>query len=386
MNPASRILTVFLLSYIAIYGTAHFYLFMKIAKTYSPVFLIRISVAAFMALMIAAPIISRLLEGQGQLAVARIIAYGGYLWMGVVFLFVSASILLDWLRGILWLVSRLTGTILPHNARGMTTFLLPFIAAVAMAVYGFAEARNVGITRLTIETDKLPSGDRKIRLIQISDIHLGLMNGPARLREILNLVKNESPDIIVATGDLIDGDICNMNEVSSLLNEFEAPLGKFAVTGNHEFYAGLDRALQCLGDGGFTVLRNRSFPVNDFLTLVGIDDPAGRRFNYDSTPAEDDLLPKNPADAFTVLLKHRPSVESSSLGRFDLQLSGHTHRGQIFPFALFTRLAYPFNSGYFSLDGGTSRLYVSRGAGTWGPPIRFLSPPEITVIDVVRSS
>jgi predicted MPP superfamily phosphohydrolase len=118
------------------------------------------------------------------------------------------------------------------------------------------------------------------------------------------------------------------------------------------------------------------------MNIVGVDDPAGPGFGS-SSRGERELLAAASNGAFTLFLKHRPGVDEQSVGLFDLQLSGHVHDGQIFPFRLITRLFYPFICGLHYLPGN-SMLYVNRGSGTWGPPIRFLAPPEVTVIDIVR--
>jgi predicted MPP superfamily phosphohydrolase len=118
------------------------------------------------------------------------------------------------------------------------------------------------------------------------------------------------------------------------------------------------------------------------MNVAGVDDPAARRFGLFTDIPEMNILSTLDPEQFTLLLKHKPVIDEDSLGMFDLQLSGHTHRGQIFPFKFIVQIFFPKLSGYFDLKEN-SHLYVSRGTGTWGPPIRFLSPPEVTVIDLV---
>ena len=115
------------------------------------------------------------------------------------------------------------------------------------------------------------------------------------------------------------------------------------------------------------------------MNIVGVDDPTARRFGHDVSISEDEILKKFSNEKLTVLLKHQPKIGAKSAGLFDLQLSGHTHNGQIFPFGLITSLFFPYHKGLFMV-GKHSYLYVSRGTGTWGPPVRFLSPPEVTLI------
>jgi hypothetical protein len=155
-------------------------------------------------------------------------------------------------------------------------------------------------------------------------------------------------------------------------------LGKYAVTGNHEFYAGLAQALETIERSGFRVLRGEGVTLDGVVNIVGVDDPTGG-----NTIDEASLLGSIQNGIFTLYLKHRPEVLEESCGLFDLQLSGHAHRGQIFPFRFLTGMVYPMQNGLYDLASG-SKLYTSRGSGTWGPPIRVLSPPEITIIELVK--
>jgi hypothetical protein len=133
---------------------------------------------------------------------------------------------------------------------------------------------------------------------------------------------------------------------------------------------------------GFTVLRGNGMTVGGLINIVGVDDITSMAFGYKEIP-EKALLSSLPKGKFTLLLKHRPVVDRDAVNWFDLQLSGHTHKGQVFPFRYVTKWFFPMSNGYFELSK-TSRLYASRGSGTWGPPIRFLTPPEVTLIELVH--
>ena len=246
-------------------------------------------------------------------------------------------------------------------------------------MFGYYEARTIRTETVAIRSTKIPEEIGTLTIAQISDVHLGLIVRHKRLKRILNAVRRTNPDILVSTGDLVDGQIDNLTQLAELLQTVNPPYGKFAITGNHEFYAGLDQALHFVQTSGFTVLRGETYDVAGIITVVGIDDPTGKRFGLYRGVSESTLLSHNPDKKFVLLLKHMPTVSKEALGLFDLQLSGHTHKGQIFPFNLITRLFFPHHTGLIPLSHG-SQLYVSRGSGTWGPPIRFLSPPEVTII------
>jgi len=136
-------------------------------------------------------------------------------------------------------------------------------------------------------------------------------------------------------------------------------------------------------DAGFTVLRGETASAGGIISIAGVDDPTGKYFGHYKGISEKTLLSGLPKDRFTLLLKHVPVIDNNALGLFDLQLSGHTHDGQIFPFNLVVRLFFPKHAGLFHLPHN-ALLYVSRGSGTWGPPIRFLSPPEVTIIRLIH--
>jgi hypothetical protein len=224
-----------------------------------------------------------------------------------------------------------------------------------------------------------------LTIAQISDVHLGLIVREERLKRILREVERAGPDILVSTGDLVDGQMGSLRGLAELLKTINPKYGKFAITGNHEFYAGLDQALNFMEKAGFTVLRGETLNLAGIINIAGIDDPTGKQFEDLRGVSERALLSELPREKFTLLLKHLPVMDENALGLFDLQLSGHTHKGQIFPFTLITRLFFGNYSGLTHLPNN-SYLYVSRGSGTWGPPIRFLSPPEVTIIKLVHEA
>jgi len=253
---------------------------------------------------------------------------------------------------------------------------------LVVLLYSYYEAWNVKRIDLVIETSKLPEGTPSLRLVHIADVHLGKTFTAGRFGKIMDIVRSAEPDIFVITGDLIDGDISILKEDARLLASHGAKYGAFGVTGNHEFYVGIEETVEFAKHANFVLLRDAQVDVAG-ITILGLDDPAkwGRRGGMSVTETLPDGL-YFPEDRFVLLLKHRPQVIEGSEGKFDLQLSGHTHGGQIWPFNYAVRWV---NKHVQHLSyKGTSAVYVSNGAGFWGPPMRFLAPPEVTVIDLVK--
>lgn len=372
---------LFMLSFLLIYGAVHVYFLMRLLLAFPQLKGWWFLPGSWCLLMVAAPVLVRLLEKQGQTLLASVSAYLGYCWMGLLFIFLSLSLLFELIRFLRW--SMHFFLLLPEFSllSPRPFFLISFILAILISCYGWFEAHNMKVEYHTVTTSKLPKGAAKLRIVQISDLHIGLIVGHQQVQKLVERVKGLKPDLMVATGDIVDGHISHVDGVSGLLHELQSPLGMVAVFGNHEYYAGLGSSRSFLEQSGFRVLQDQAVLVGENLALVGVDDPAAKRFGAPVGVKEAELLSEIPTGRFVLLLKHRPVVDQGSLGHFDLQLSGHVHKGQIFPFNLLTWLSFPVRAGMNQVAGG-GQLYVNRGTGTWGPPIRFLAPPEVTVIDL----
>jgi uncharacterized protein len=374
---------LFLLTFFLIYGGFHFYFFLRVRAAFAPGAATQVILIALLILAMMAPIIVRVSERYGFEVLAQFMSWAGYTWMAALLLFFSVSVLVDLYR----LLIHFSGLLLQTDVGAWipvarTIFILPAVVALGMVVCGSFEALNIRTERLEIRSTKIPKATGRIRIVQISDVHVGVLIHGKRLEGILKKVREAEPDLIVSTGDLVDGQIDGMAEAAAQLRAILPRFGKFAVTGNHEFYAGIDDALDFTAMAGFTTLRGRVATVAGVIELVGVDDPGLHGPGLHGRPSDREVLTRANRGCFTILLKHQPRVEKESADAFDLQLSGHTHKGQIFPFSLITRLVFPFHSGNYRLTDG-ALLHVSRGTGTWGPPVRFLAPPEITVIDLM---
>jgi hypothetical protein len=375
-------LIILLALYFCIYGSAHLYVLIKLRRAF---YLHGISYGflfVLLAFLMLAPIQARIIEAQGHLIWAIATAWTGYVWMGFLFIAICLSLPLDGYHLLIGLGQRLTHRDWAHlmlSRRQCVAFVI--LATLGLMAYGAFEAFDVRTETITLTTSKFPAKAKPVRMVQISDCHLGLMNFPGRLKPVLSAIGELKPDLLVCTGDLVDGHMLSADAIAHNLKALEAPLGKFAVTGNHESYMGLAAATRFIGNAGFQLLPNQAVPIGQYLTIAGVDDPAA---DSGSGPSEAQILTGVPNQRFTVLLKHRPVLDPESIGRFDLQLSGHTHKGQIFPFHLLIDLFYPLKHGLHTLEASTpGYLYVSGGTGTWGPPIRLLAPPEITVFNLI---
>lgn len=345
--------------------------------------------AGFLLLgFIFSPAMVRFLEKEGYENLAIVLSWIGYVWMAFIALFFFFGIITDLVRFLSFIAKKvgifdfsliLKGSLKVNLSKAH--FFLPFLLSALFVIYGFIEASQIRIEKVTVTSDKI---SRDVKIVQISDVHVGLLIRERKLEKIANEVKKLSPDILVSTGDLVDGQIDHLDGLSDILKNIDTKFGKYAITGNHEFYRGIEQSLSFIEKSGFIVLRNEGIYIEELnLNILGVDDPEALRFGEIPKISESELLRKFQNRGFVLLLKHRPIIDKNSLGLFDLQLSGHTHKGQFFPFSLITALYYEKHAGCLSKINGCY-LYTSRGTGTWGPPIRIFAPPEITSIELKR--
>ena len=375
-------MTLFLLTFFLVYGGLHLYFFHRLRAAFTLPAGRQGAVGAVLLLLMAAPVLVRMAERRDYETAAAVLSQAGYLWMALLFLFFVTALGLEWYRLAVFLTGRIARRDLSRLfPPARVLFLAPLAAAVLLTGYGYAEALRVRTEHLEIATAKLPAGVERFRIVQLADVHVGITVRGERLKGLVAAAEAAAPDVLVSTGDLVDGQLDNLAESLAVLHRLPARYGKFAVTGNHEFYAGIDRALADNEKAGFRMLRGEAVPVAGLIAIAGVDDPVSMRNGAAPGVREAELLSSLPSGTFRVLLKHRPLTDRDAEGKFDLQLSGHTHAGQIFPFNLVTNFVFPFHRGDFVLPGG-GRLHVSRGTGTWGPPVRLFAPPEVTVIDI----
>lgn len=375
---------VFLTVFLLLYGGMHAYLFVRVRTAAILPAAMTVPFLLLLLLMVFMPLLVRYAEQQGQHSLARLAAWAAFLWMGWLLLFSAFALAYDLMRVVIAIYEKVFQKDLLFLHAGPQTILVVLLGLSAAAtVYGYFEARNIRTEHLQLQTSKLPPGTDRLRVVQISDVHMGLILGEGHLQRIARAIKKAEPDLLVSTGDMVDGQVCTYDGHAAILNEITPRYGKFAVTGNHEFYAGLKEAKCFHEDAGFALLRGQRVTVGNLITIAGVDDPTARQMKLSPSANERELLSGLPPERFRLLLKHRPLVDRSAVGLFDLQLSGHVHKGQIFPFSILTWLYYKQQAGFAELGSG-SRLYISRGTGTWGPPIRLLSPPEVTVIDITK--
>jgi predicted MPP superfamily phosphohydrolase len=321
---------------------------------------------------------------------ARLIAWPASLWMGVAWLLLVA---LGISELVLWLgveparaaVASLEPD--PASTARWRAFVVGGGVLAASAVALRTGLSKPAVRRVEVRPPRWPAALDGFRIVQISDIHIGPILGRDFAAWLTGSVNALDPDLVAVTGDLVDGRLAMLREEVEPFGGLRARHGVFFVTGNHDHYSGARAWADEARRLGMRVLRNEHVVVGEGdarFVLSGVDDHRSGMMPGEGGEDLDAALADQPGGLPVVLLAHDPSTFKAASGRgIDLQISGHTHGGQIWPFRYLVRLAIPFVAGLYRR--GDAWLYVSRGTGFWGPPMRLGAPAEITEI-VLRSS
>ncbi len=270
------------------------------------------------------------------------------------------------------------GTVPLPLRRGVLLFVA--LATTLVVIAGSANSLFPRAREARIELAR--GSGAPLRVVFFSDLHMGPLVGNGRVRDLVKRINALNPDIVLLGGDIVDEDVSRLAEekMAEALGQLCPRLGCFAVTGNHEYYAGEEEAVSYLESAGVRVLRDEAVTVESRLVIAGRKDRTAGRFGERRLSLEE-ILSKIPGGLPVLLLDHQPRDlrEAESAG-VDLQLSGHTHNGQLFPFNLVTRRLFEVSQGWKTL--GRTTVLVSTGVGTWGPPMRTSSAPEIWLLEL----
>jgi predicted MPP superfamily phosphohydrolase len=270
----------------------------------------------------------------------------------------------------------------PQKA-GFITFLIVIGIVLATMAGGTINNFHPRLRDLRIVIDKSAGPLKELKIALASDFHLGTINRDAWLNKVVGMINDLHPDLVVLPGDVVDMYVPHAEgeHMISTLQRIKAPLGVFSVTGNHEYYGGIEKNLQYLAKARIRVLQDEVLKINDVFYLIGRKDRTAESFGGGRKPLPEILKGVDPSLPL-ILLDHQPyHLKDAEDAGIDLQLSGHTHAGQLFPLNLLNKKIWEQYWGY--LLKGKTQYYVSCGVGTWGPPVRTGSRPEVVLVKLV---
>jgi uncharacterized protein len=385
--PRLRRLTALFVLVSTVFGLLHLYPGVRLlSDTALPVGWAAVGWVALLLAVLSVPAGYFLIRVDNNRLSRGLFAFATF-WLGGAGILLTATLATD--------VGRLGVDLLrgfPHGAARVQEARLQALAVLlltgALVAWAlFSAASRLTLRRLTVPLRQLGKGMEGLRIVQISDLHIGERLDARFLRRVVARVNALAPDVVAVTGDLVDGPVRALRDEVAPLAELRATHGVYYVTGNHEYYWGGPEWEAEVHRLGLTVLRNQHRVIargGSELTLGGVPDLQGARFHPDHACRPDLAFAGAPEGVPRILLAHQPAAARTAAGAgVDLQLSGHTHGGQIFPFHLLVWLTQPVVSGLKQLFGVL--VFTHRGTGTWGPPMRLLAAPEIAEITLTAA-
>ena len=311
------------------------------------------------------------------LFILKILYFPGTVWMGIMIYLLLFFLFTD----LIYLLFRILHHLTPEIKKDFrkiqvySGYLLVFLSSI----YGYYQFNNPHIVERKIEIEKKAGDLKNLKIVGVSDLHLGVAIDKKRLEKYVGLINGQNPDMIIIAGDLIDNNALPLEKerMWEEINKLKAPLGTYFCTGNHEYMVGFQDALKFLRKTNLNLLIDKSVVIDNSIQIIGRDD---YKMSRNRKPLKELMKNLNP-ELPVILLEHQPfHFDESEENRVDLHFCGHTHEGQIFPLNLFINSLYELAYGYE--QRGKTHFYVSSGLGLWGPPFRIGTKSEVVIFDI----
>jgi predicted MPP superfamily phosphohydrolase len=377
------IVPLFILIAIGVYSLGNYYIALRGWQALPQGSWLRPAFTVLFAVLSLQFILSKFLEHSSAYTLLKVSYYTGSYWMAASLYFFIAVLAIDAVR-----LVNLGFHFLPdvHSVAYQQIKLIAFgvvILFVGIILgYGRWTALHPRLKNVPITIEK-QAGDRKaLKIAMVSDIHLGTLFGKSKVAHMVQRINDLHPDIIVLCGDILDEVQSPIfrKDIGASLKDLKAPLGVYAITGNHEYIGGVKSAVKYLESKNITLLKDTCILIDNSFYLAGREDKDGLRFGYSRKPLSD-ILRNADKSRPVILLDHQPYKLSQAVDNgVDLQLSGHTHNGQFWPFNLVVNRVWELSWGYWTKLN--THFYVSSGYGTWGPPVRNSGHPEWVCLDL----
>jgi len=324
-------------------------------------------------------IIAMLGRNGFPIAIQKILYFPGTMWMGMMLYLFLFFLLTDFLYLIIRIIHHPSSATKKRYRQIQT--VSGYILALCLVVYGYYQFTHPQIVEQKIEIAKKAGGYKRLKVVGVSDLHLGVAIDKKRLEQYVRLINEQHPDLVIIAGDVVDNNVLPLEKerMWETINQLQAPLGTYFCLGNHEYLSGIDGSMRFLRKTNMHLLIDSTVVINNSIQLIGRDDKQGMKNHRRKSLKE--LLKGTNASLPLILLDHEPfHLSEAEENGIDLQFSGHTHHGQIFPANLLTDRVYELSYGY--RQKGNTHYYVSSGLGLWGPPLRIGTHSEIVVFNI----
>ena len=362
-----------------IYGSVNYYLFVRGLQVFSLTHQLKQWFIVIFWTVVSMFILGNVLERTATSAFSEWIYRIGSFWMAFMLYLFIAVVLIDFVRTLNHFFH-----FLPPFSQIMRFRLGLAIISIAslVIVAGHINALWINVKQIPLTIHKKVSGSPEVKILMASDIHLGALIGERREKRLLEIVREQKPDLVLLCGDLVDGEIAPVlrKNLGRHIQEIQTPLGVYAILGNHEYIGGIDKTLPYLKSINIKVLIDDTVTLSNGIQLIGRNDRSGNQAS-NGLKALSELLSGTDPEKPIIVMNHQPfNLDEVAKSNVDLHLSGHTHNGQLWPFNYITKAIFELSWGF--MKKGNTNFYVSSGFGTWGPTVRTGNRPEVVVFNL----
>ena len=377
-------MVVFFTIFFTVYAAINHYVFIRGWQALSSLPHLKPFYAVIFVIAATSYIIAKFLDGKIPHLVYDAMIWIGSFWFAFMLYFFLSIILIDLIRLLNWKLDFFP-QIINNNYENVKRYLLAFVVLISSVIIfiGYLNTRKISVKSLSLEITRKQSALTELNAVVLSDLHLSTINGEKLLSQIVAKLNELKTDVVFIPGDIVDdrAETLKSEGIGVSLSKIKSKYGVFASTGNHEYINGINGTSKFITENGITLIRDSSLLIADSFILAARDDASKNSFAKQRRKSLEEIISNANQNYPIILLDHTPfRLEEAEINGISLQLSGHTHHGQMFPLNFITKLIYEVSWGYKKKDN--THYYVSCGVGTWGPPVRLGSESEIVNIKI----
>ncbi len=328
-------------------------------------------------------IIGQILERGNPGIFSRVISFIGSYWLAIFLYLLLTVVAIDLIRVIQHFTHFIPASMLEGILHPQKLFVYSASLALIISLVGFYNAKHPRIKEIDLTIPKRASELKNLKLVVATDVHLGVLLQVRTAKRLARDINAQNPDLVIFGGDLVDHNPVPVieNNLGKYLEAIKAPMGIFAVAGNHEYIGHVEKSVNYFDKHQIEYIRDTVKIIENKIQLIGRNDREGKNYTGETRKSLESLIKESDSNLPSILIDHQPvEYNKVSKNNIDLMLSGHTHRGQLWPFGYITRMVYENDFGLMKKANTT--FYTSNGYGTWGPPVRIGNIPELVVFNI----